>query len=85
MLESIWQSKQEDPYVNLCLGILNQARMDYGTKYRRDGAKSLGNNCPDSLWGEFIETEAYKEGLRLVDPNEVAFAIGSYLEVLKLN
>ena len=80
MLESIWQSKQEDPYVNLCLGILNQARVDYGTKYRRDGKRSLGNNCPDNLWGEFIETLEYKEGLEQVDTFEVACAIGSYLE-----
>ena len=79
MLESIWQSKQEDPYVNLCLGILNQARLDYGKKYRRDGEKSLGNNCPDSLWGEFIETEAYKEGLGQVDSKEIAYATGGYL------
>lgn len=81
MLESIWQSKQEDPYVNLCLGILNQARIDCGTKYRRDGEKSRGNNCPDDLWGEFVETQAYKEGMGKVDPNEIAYAIGNYLEV----
>ncbi len=81
MLESIWQSKQEDPYVNLCLGILNQARIDYGTKYRRDGEKSMGNNCPDNLWKEFVQTQAYKEGLGQVDSNEVAYAIGNYLEV----
>ena len=80
-LESIWQSKQEDPYVNLCLGILNQARMDYGKKYRRDGEKSKGNNCPDDLWKAFMQTQAYKEGLGEVDSNEVAYAIGSYLEV----
>ena len=55
--------------------------MDYGTKYRRDGEKSRGNNCPDSLWGEFIETQTYKEGLGQVDSNEVAYAIGAYLEV----
>ena len=85
MIRSIWQSKQEDPYVNLCLGILKQARLDYGKKYRRDGEKSLGNNCPDDLWGEFIKTEAYKEGLRQVDPDEIAYAIGAYLEVLKSN
>ncbi len=81
MIGSIWQSKQEDPYVNLCLGILNQARLDYGTKYRRDGEKSMGNNCPDNMWGEFMETLEYKEGLEQVDSFEVACAIGAYLGV----
>ena len=80
-LESIWQSKQEDPYVNLCLGILKQARLDCGTKYKRAGEKSLGNNCPDSFWCEFMQTEAYKEGMGVVDSFEIAYAIGSYLEV----
>ena len=77
----MWQSKQENPYVNLCLGILNQARLDYGVKYRRDGGKSEGNNCPDDLWREFMGTQAYKEGLGQVDSNEIAYAIGAYLEV----
>ena len=85
MIESIWQSKQEDPYVNLCLGVLKQARLDYGKKYRRDGEKSMGNNCPDNLWKEFLQTEAYKEGMGVVGSFEIAYAIGSYLEVLKSN
>ena len=81
MIRSIWQSKQEDPYVDLCLGILKQARLDYGVKYRRDGEKPKGNNCPDNLWKEFIQTQAYKEGLGRVDSSEIAYAIGNYLEV----
>ncbi len=81
MIRSIWQSKQEDPYVRGALEILKQARVDAGTKYRRDGERSMGNNCPDPLWEEFIATQAYKEGLGKADRFEIACAIGSYLEV----
>ena len=79
MLESIWQSKQEDPYVNLCLGILNQARMDYGVKYRRDGEKSMGNNCPDGFWHYFRESSCYTFGMREADPMEIAQWVAHYI------
>ena len=59
--KSVVSAAINDPYVYGALRILEQARIDYGTKYRRDGEKSMGNNCPDSMWAQWIETETYKQ------------------------
>lgn len=71
----------EEPYVFAALRILEQAGADYGTKYKRDGEKSKGNNCPDNLWREWLETTTYKEGITRANRETIAYGIGSYLEV----
>ena len=50
---------RHDPIVNFWLAILTQSRLDEGVKYRKDGEKSRGNNCPDFIWRDFKKTELY--------------------------
>ncbi len=58
--------------------ILWMAESDYPIKYRRDGERSKGGNCPDNMWLDFIQTDIYKRRPN-VDSLETAWWIASYL------
>jgi len=60
-----------DPYINLCLAILKQAKLDEGTKYNAYG-EECKKRCWDEMWAEFQKTELSKMGLNVI-PLDVAW------------
>ncbi len=69
----------KEPWVYLALAILEQAHLDYGKSYNRDGER--GDRCGDSLWGEWLETDTSRQGVNKTNCFDIASAIGNYLEV----
>lgn len=69
----------KEPYEYAALRILEQAGQDAGKKFNRKGERC--EDCHDSMWEEWLETETCKEGITRANRFTIACAIGSYVEV----